>query len=161
MERNPFFLQELGSSSPGFLELESQKIGTQKGMHNLANQVRALQWRRFDDFFLSFNGSWMDNDSDAEGDANEIAFSNKDGDKVNATLTPVCPTTLFNNKRTPVSHLMERDATSILDGISLYSPALLHGTSQETGIAIFPLHMGRTLLENHSSSIQLDDWGSL
>jgi hypothetical protein len=35
MERNSFFLQELGSNSPGFLELESQKKGTQKGMHNL------------------------------------------------------------------------------------------------------------------------------
>jgi hypothetical protein len=30
------FLQELGSNSPGFLELESQKKGTQKGMRNLA-----------------------------------------------------------------------------------------------------------------------------
>jgi hypothetical protein len=31
-----FFLQELGSNSPGFLELKSQKKGTQKRMHNLA-----------------------------------------------------------------------------------------------------------------------------
>jgi hypothetical protein len=31
----PCFLQELGSNSPGFLELESQKKGMQKGMHNL------------------------------------------------------------------------------------------------------------------------------
>jgi hypothetical protein len=36
MERNSYFLQKLGSNSPGFLELESQKKGTQKGMHNLA-----------------------------------------------------------------------------------------------------------------------------
>jgi hypothetical protein len=35
MKRNSFFLQELGCNSPGFLELESQKKGTQKGMHNL------------------------------------------------------------------------------------------------------------------------------
>jgi hypothetical protein len=35
MERNSFFLKELGSNSPGFLELESQKNGMQKGMHNL------------------------------------------------------------------------------------------------------------------------------
>jgi hypothetical protein len=35
MERKSFFLQELGNNSPGFLELESQKIGTQKGMRNL------------------------------------------------------------------------------------------------------------------------------
>jgi hypothetical protein len=35
MERNSFFLQELGSNSPGFQELESQKKGSQKGMHNL------------------------------------------------------------------------------------------------------------------------------
>jgi hypothetical protein len=36
----PFFLQELESSSPGFLELESQKKGMQKGMHNLdANNI--------------------------------------------------------------------------------------------------------------------------
>jgi hypothetical protein len=34
-----FILQELGSNSPGFLELESQKKGTQKGMHNLAGKV--------------------------------------------------------------------------------------------------------------------------
>jgi hypothetical protein len=35
LERNPFFLQELGSNSPEVLELESQKKGMQKGMHNL------------------------------------------------------------------------------------------------------------------------------
>jgi hypothetical protein len=35
MEKNSIFLQELGSNSPGFLELESQKKGTQKGMHSL------------------------------------------------------------------------------------------------------------------------------
>jgi hypothetical protein len=34
--KESLFLQELGSNSPGFLELESQKTGTQKGMHNLA-----------------------------------------------------------------------------------------------------------------------------
>jgi hypothetical protein len=33
------FLQDLGSNSPGFLELESQKKGTQKGMHNLAGNL--------------------------------------------------------------------------------------------------------------------------
>jgi hypothetical protein len=34
-EKEFFFLQELGSISPGFLELESQKNGMQNGMHNL------------------------------------------------------------------------------------------------------------------------------
>jgi hypothetical protein len=35
------FLQELGSNSPGFLELESQQKRTQKGMHNLV-------WKQID-----------------------------------------------------------------------------------------------------------------
>jgi hypothetical protein len=47
----PLFLQELGSNSPGFLELEIKK-GTQKGMHKLASSGFALslymgrQWCR-------------------------------------------------------------------------------------------------------------------
>ncbi len=39
MERNSFFLQELGSNSPGFLELETKKKGMQKGMHNLGSSL--------------------------------------------------------------------------------------------------------------------------
>jgi hypothetical protein len=35
-ERNSFFLQELGSDSLEFLELENQKKGMQIGTHNLA-----------------------------------------------------------------------------------------------------------------------------
>jgi hypothetical protein len=42
MERNSFFLQELGSNSPGFLELESQKKGTQNGLHNLGAKVDCM-----------------------------------------------------------------------------------------------------------------------
>jgi hypothetical protein len=34
-----FFLQELGSNYSGFMELESQIKGMQKGMHNLVWQV--------------------------------------------------------------------------------------------------------------------------
>jgi hypothetical protein len=70
-----------------------------------------------DDSLLFYNGSWMDDDSDAEGDANEIAFSFENNDKGPATLLPVCPTTLFDNNGIPVSHRMERDAASISNGI--------------------------------------------
>jgi hypothetical protein len=37
----PSFLQEVGSNPPGFLELESQKKGTQKRTHNLDNQMQS------------------------------------------------------------------------------------------------------------------------
>jgi hypothetical protein len=59
----------------------------------------------------------MDDVSDAKGDANENTFSNKDGDKGQTPHAPVCPTTLFNDNRNPVSHPMERAKVSILDGI--------------------------------------------
>ena len=87
----------------------------------MTGQARALQRPKFDESLLSSNGSWIDNDSNAKRDANEIAFSNKDGDKGHAIHTPVHPTTLFNDNRIPVSRLMERDEVSILDGIWLGS----------------------------------------
>jgi hypothetical protein len=81
-------------------------------------QAHTVQWRKFDDSLLSSNGSWTNDDSNTKGDANEIAFSNEDGEKGYAILTPVCPTTLFNDNRIPpVSCQMERDKVSILDGI--------------------------------------------
>ncbi len=38
---NSFFLQEPERNSPGFLDLESKKKGTQKGIHNLATMGAA------------------------------------------------------------------------------------------------------------------------
>jgi hypothetical protein len=68
---------------------------------------------------LSSNSSWTDNVSDAEGGANENTFSDEDGDKGQTSHTPVCPTILFNDSRNPVSHQMEKDKVSVLDGIWL------------------------------------------
>ena len=49
------FLQKLGSNSPGFLELESQKKGMQKRMHNLAPMMKpCLRWEPT----LSLVGTW-------------------------------------------------------------------------------------------------------
>jgi hypothetical protein len=84
-------------------------------------QARALQGCKFDKSLLSSNGSLTDDVSNTKGDANEITFSDKDGDKGHTTHTPVRPTTLFNDNRIPVSRLMERDEVSILDGIWLGS----------------------------------------
>jgi hypothetical protein len=51
------------------------------------------------------------------GGANENTFSDKDGDEGQTPHSSVCPTTLFNDKRNPVSHPKERDKVSIIDGI--------------------------------------------
>ncbi len=83
----------------------------------VTSQAEALQQCECNESLLFYNGSWMDDDSDAEGCVNEIAFSNKDDDKGPATLLPVCPTTLLNDVKIPVSHQMERDAASISNGI--------------------------------------------
>jgi hypothetical protein len=80
-------------------------------------QPPALQRRKINESLLSSNGSWTDDDCYAEGDANVIAFINKDSEEGHAIYTPVHPTTLFNNNRIPVSCLMERDEVSILNGI--------------------------------------------
>jgi hypothetical protein len=83
----------------------------------VTGQAGAMQRRKFDDSLLSSNGSWTDNDSNAKGGANEIDFTDKDGDKGHAILTPVCPATLFTDNRIPVSCQMERDKALIFDGI--------------------------------------------
>jgi hypothetical protein len=83
----------------------------------VTGQAHALQCHHFDESLLSSNGSWMDDVSNAEGEANEIAFSDKDSDKGYTTHTPVRPTTLFNDNKIPVSCPMEKDEVSILDGI--------------------------------------------
>jgi hypothetical protein len=83
----------------------------------VTSQARTLQHCKLDESLLSSNGSWMDNVSDAEGDANEDTSSNKGGDEGQTPHTPVCPTTLFNDNRNPDSLLMERDEVSILDRI--------------------------------------------
>ncbi len=44
MGKEFIFLQELGSNTPGFLELESQKKGTQKVMHNLDKESLLLKF---------------------------------------------------------------------------------------------------------------------
>ncbi len=83
----------------------------------MTGQAHALQRCHFDESLLSSNGSWTDNVSNAKGEANEIAFSDKDSDKGYTTHTPVCPTTLFNYNRNSVSCPMEKDEVSILDRI--------------------------------------------
>jgi hypothetical protein len=92
-------------------------VGLRPADRPVTSQALALQRCKFDDSLLPSNSSWMDNDSNVKGNANEIAFSNKEDDEGHATLTPVCPTTLFNNNRIPVSCQMERDVASILDRI--------------------------------------------
>jgi hypothetical protein len=66
-------------------------------------QACALQYHKFDEYLLSSNSSWTDNASDAKGVANEIAFSDDDGDEGHNTHTPACLTTLFNHNMIPVS----------------------------------------------------------
>jgi hypothetical protein len=125
-----------------------------------------LQRRKFDDSLLSSNSSWTDNDSDAKGDANEIAFSNEDGDKGHAILSPVCPTTLFNDNRIPVSCQMERDEAPILDGnwpgshnITLLTRLVAcHLAGDWNSYLLFAHWADSQLLGNPSFSTQLDDW---
>jgi hypothetical protein len=136
-------------------------VGLKPADRLVTGQARALQQCKFDDSLLSSNGSWTDNDSDAKGDANEIAFSDEGGDKRHAFLTPVCPTTPFNNNRISVSHQMERDKVSILDGnwpgshnITLLTHFVAcHFTGDWNSYLLFVYWADSQLLENLSSSI--------
>jgi hypothetical protein len=55
----------------------------------VTGQACALQCCKFNESLLSSNGSWMDNVSDAKGDANEITFSDEDGDEGQTPHTPL------------------------------------------------------------------------
>ncbi len=135
----------------------------------MTHQARALQHRKFDESLSSSNGSWTGDVSDAEGNENEIAFSNKDGDKGHSTHSPVRPTALFNNSRNPVSHPMERDEVSILNGIwpgshnitLLIHFAACHFTGNWNSYLPFPHWADSQALESPSSYIRLVTWRSL
>ncbi len=138
-------------------------------MHRpVTGQVQALQRRKFDDSFLSYNSSWTDNDSNAEGDADEIAFSDENGDKGHATLPPVCSTTLFNNNRIPASCQMERDVASIPNGIwpgshnitLLTHSVVCHFAGDWNSYLPFTHGADSQLLENPPSAIRVDNWCS-
>jgi hypothetical protein len=111
----------------------------------------------------------MDDDSDAEGGANKIAFSNKDNDKGPATLLPVHPTTPFNDNRIPVSHWMERDAASISDGIWPGSHNIIlltcfiacHHAGDWNSYLFFTQGVDSQLPKSSLSSIQVNNWCSL
>ncbi len=129
----------------------------------------ALHCCEFNESLVSSKGSWMDYVSDAEGDVNENTFSNKDGDEGQTTHTPVCPTTLFNNNRNHISHLMGRGKVSILNGIwpGCYNITLLthfvacHLAGDWNSYLPFAHWVDTQSLEYPSSSIQLDNWRSL
>jgi hypothetical protein len=111
----------------------------------------------------------MDDDSNARRDTKEADSTNKDGNKGHATLTPVCPTTLFNDNRIPVSCQMERNKASILDGIWRGSHNIIlltrfvacHFVGDWNSHLPFAHWVDTQLLENPSSAIQLDNWHSL
>jgi hypothetical protein len=130
-----------------------------------------MQWCKLDNFLLSSNGSWTDNDSNAKGDTKEINFTNDNCNEShttasNKTLTPIYPTTLFSDNRNSVSHLIERNKASILNGIlpGAHNITLLtwfvacHFTGNWTCYLPFAQWADTQSLENPSSTIQLDDW---
>jgi hypothetical protein len=101
--------------------------------------------------------------------ANENNSIDEDGNEGHATLTPVCPATLFINNRTPVSFQMEGNEASILNGIwpGSHNITLLtrfvacHFAGDWNSYLPFTHWADSQLLENPSSNIQLDDWHSL
>jgi hypothetical protein len=149
--------------------LSPGRVGLKPADWPVTGQAQALQRRKYDDYLLSFNVSWTDDDSDAKGDANEIACSNKDGDEGHAILTPVYSTNLFKDNRILVSCQMERDKASILDGdwpgphnITLLTRHVVcHFTGYWNSYLPFAHLADSQSLDNPSSFIQLDDWRSL
>jgi hypothetical protein len=71
-------------------------VGLKPAGRWVIGQACVMQWHKPDNSLLSSNGSWMDDDSSAEGDMKEIYSTNDDGNKghataSNKTLTPVVP----------------------------------------------------------------------
>jgi hypothetical protein len=70
-------------------------IGLKPAGGLVTGQACAMQWHKPENFLLSSNSSWMDDDSNAEGDTKEIYSTSNDSNKGHATA-PDKALTLFD-----------------------------------------------------------------